>query len=93
MNVKDQDNIDKLKLFCAICTKHLTNSCKLQLLKKCGHVFCQNCLQMNSASTLKKKESKLDKDNGQCFCCSKAYDTHLDIVSLQACATGFASNH
>jgi nitric oxide synthase-interacting protein len=62
---------------CPSCRKTLTNSSKLVILRKCGHVLCKTC-----SDFCKAKEC--------CMVCSEKLKKK-DLIPLEAEGTGFAS--
>ncbi|EFA79785.1 putative nitric oxide synthase-interacting protein [Heterostelium album PN500] len=67
---------------CPICDKIFTNSTRLKMLKRCGHVFCESCLNRFQDDPKNLKTS-------QCYTCAKEFES-LDIINLQQGGTGYA---
>ncbi|KAI8890127.1 hypothetical protein K501DRAFT_237024 [Backusella circina FSU 941] len=68
----------KEKNICPACLKTLTNSSKLSVMRTCGHVICNPCVDM------------FVKKAKQCYVCEKKIKTK-DIVDMSPEGTGFAS--
>ncbi|CAO3586092.1 unnamed protein product [Absidia cylindrospora] len=71
---KDSDG----KSICPACLKALTNSSKLSVMRNCGHVICQSCVDM----FIKKTKS--------CYVCEEKTKAK-DIVDMTSEGTGYAS--
>jgi len=65
---------------CPMCQKTLTNVPKISVLKPCGHVMCNACIDL-----FIKSESK-------CYVCEKKLRHDKDVVRLQAGGTGYAAH-
>ncbi|RCI05385.1 hypothetical protein CU098_001711 [Rhizopus stolonifer] len=70
---------DKNKNVCPACLKSLTNVSKLSIMRGCGHVICNTCIDM-----FVKKAKK-------CYVCEKKIKSK-DIVDMTPEGTGFASS-
>ncbi|CAG8691408.1 1070_t:CDS:2 [Cetraspora pellucida] len=68
----------KTSFVCPSCRKTLTNSVKICLMKRCGHVICKVCVE------------KFVKNSKQCFVCSEKCRSK-DIADMSGEGTGFAS--
>ncbi|KAH8551027.1 hypothetical protein BGW37DRAFT_494537 [Umbelopsis sp. PMI_123] len=64
---------------CPACMKGLNNGIKISVLRKCGHVICNKCID----SFVKKSQV--------CYVCEKKIKDK-DIIDISAEGTGFASN-
>ncbi|CAM0139445.1 unnamed protein product [Umbelopsis sp. WA50703] len=64
---------------CPACMKGLNNGTKISVLRKCGHVICNKCID----SFVRKSQ--------RCYVCEKK-TKDKDIVDMSAEGTGFASN-
>ncbi|KAG2180233.1 hypothetical protein INT43_004022 [Umbelopsis isabellina] len=64
---------------CPACMKGLNNGTKISVLRKCGHVICNKCID----SFVRKSQ--------RCYVCEKK-SKDKDIVDMSAEGTGFASN-
>ncbi|CAG8719062.1 22884_t:CDS:2, partial [Racocetra persica] len=71
-------NTKKTSFVCPSCRKTLTNSVKICLVKRCGHVICKICVE------------KFVKNSKQCFVCGEKCRSK-DIVDMSGEGTGFAS--
>ncbi|KAI9471868.1 MAG: hypothetical protein EXX96DRAFT_582039 [Benjaminiella poitrasii] len=69
---------DKDKKICPACLKSFTNASKLSVLRNCGHVICNHCVNMFVT------KSKA------CYVCEKKTKTK-DIIDMSPEGTGFAS--
>ncbi|KAG1143420.1 hypothetical protein G6F37_007058 [Rhizopus arrhizus] len=70
---------DKDKNVCPACLKSLTNTSKLSIMRTCGHIICNTCVDM-----FVKKPKK-------CYVCEKKVKSK-DIVDMTPEGTGFASS-
>ncbi|KAI9271409.1 hypothetical protein BY458DRAFT_509377 [Sporodiniella umbellata] len=70
---------DKSKNVCPACLKSLTNVSKLSIMRGCGHVICNTCIDM-----FVKKAKK-------CYVCEKKVKSK-DIIDMTPEGTGFASS-
>ncbi|CAG8434481.1 7367_t:CDS:2 [Scutellospora calospora] len=68
----------KTSFVCPSCRKTLTNSVKICLMKRCGHVICKTCVE------------KFVKSSKQCFVCNEKCRSK-DITDMSGEGTGFAS--
>lgn len=68
------------RYMCGGCRKTFTNSSKLYILKKCGHVACKTCVD-----TLIKKDKC-------CVECSKKVRVPKDIIELESGGRSFAAH-
>ncbi|GAB5593130.1 hypothetical protein Unana1_08030 [Umbelopsis nana] len=64
---------------CPACMKGLNNGTKISILRKCGHVICNKCID----SFVKKSQT--------CYVCEHK-TKEKDIIDMSAEGTGFASN-
>ncbi|RIB11467.1 hypothetical protein C2G38_2020319 [Gigaspora rosea] len=71
-------NTKKTSFVCPSCRKTLTNSVKICLMKRCGHVICKICVE------------KFVKNSKQCFVCGEKCRSK-DIADMSGEGTGFAS--
>ncbi|CAO3623671.1 unnamed protein product [Mucor hiemalis] len=63
---------------CPACLKTLTNASKLSVLRPCGHVICNSCIDM------------FVKKSKKCYTCEKKIKSK-DIIDMSPEGTGFAS--
>ncbi|KAG2208732.1 uncharacterized protein EV154DRAFT_607914 [Mucor mucedo] len=63
---------------CPACLKTLTNASKLSVLRNCGHVMCNGCID------------KFVKKSKTCYVCEQKTKTK-DIIDMSPEGTGFAS--
>ncbi|CAO3613605.1 unnamed protein product [Cunninghamella blakesleeana] len=73
---KDSDD----KSTCPACLKSLSNSIKISVMRHCGHVICQNCVDMFVKKTKK------------CYVCEEKTKSK-DIIEMSAEGTGYASKN
>ncbi|GAA5795746.1 hypothetical protein EDC94DRAFT_595711 [Helicostylum pulchrum] len=79
INVKFQTEDSKNESnVCPACLKTLTNASKLSLLRNCGHVICNGCVD------------KFVSKSKKCFVCESKVKTK-DIIDMSPEGTGFAS--
>ncbi|KAI8376022.1 uncharacterized protein BYT42DRAFT_614809 [Radiomyces spectabilis] len=69
---------NKDKLVCPACLKSLSNSIKFSVLRNCGHVICNHCIDM------------FVKKSKKCYVC-EAKAKSKDIVDMRPEGTGFVS--
>ncbi|CDH50037.1 zinc finger nitric oxide synthase-interactingprotein [Lichtheimia corymbifera JMRC:FSU:9682] len=73
-----QEEGNKSKCQCPACLKTLNNSVKFSVMRNCGHVICNTCVDM------------FVKKSKRCYVCEKKTKSK-DIVDMSAEGTGFAS--
>ncbi|ORE06811.1 hypothetical protein BCV72DRAFT_118746 [Rhizopus microsporus var. microsporus] len=79
IDVKFQaEGSDKDKNVCPACLKTITNAYKLSIMRSCGHVICNTCVDM------------FVKKSKKCYVCEKKVKSK-DIVDMTPEGTGFAS--
>ncbi|KAG2212911.1 hypothetical protein INT46_010467, partial [Mucor plumbeus] len=66
------------KNVCPACLKTLTNASKLSILRNCGHVLCNHCIDMFVTKSKK------------CYVCEKKAKSK-DVIDMSPEGTGFAS--
>jgi nitric oxide synthase-interacting protein len=79
MDRKDPNKVLNMRYQCPICSKTFTNVIKISLLRKCGHVFCSQCI-----------DNFVSQDR-KCFVCSKSF-SESDLIPLQCGGTGFSAH-
>ncbi|CAO3674808.1 unnamed protein product [Rhizopus microsporus] len=79
IDVKFQaEGSSKDKNVCPACLKTITNAYKLSIMRSCGHVICNTCVDM------------FVKKSKKCYVCEKKVKSK-DIVDMTPEGTGFAS--
>ncbi|KAI8382320.1 hypothetical protein BD560DRAFT_444244 [Blakeslea trispora] len=73
-----KEDMHKDKNACPACLKTLTNASKLSVMRNCGHVICNTCVDMFVAKSKK------------CYVC-EVKTKSKDIVDMSPEGTGFAS--
>jgi len=70
--IKTEKNLSSGQYMCPMCQKTVTNVPRISVLKPCGHVMCNTCIDL------------FVKNEGKCYICDKKLRHDKDIVRLQA---------
>lgn len=90
---KVQWKFDGTTCICILCQRNIELAKSIKVIKACGHVFCEKCLDTVFANTKYQKRTILENNKERCPDCNTPFEKNNDCLSLAVEGTGFASSN